>query len=447
LTSEHDSGDSHPKTVYPVRLATLFGLLYFIQGFCEPTDGLLAQPINSLLKSWGQNAAQIGAFVGLLGLPWAIKPVYGLISDFIPLAGHYRKSYLILASAVTSVCFVLAARGVVDGEAAPTADSASLAASVELLAWLLIPATVAVAFSDVVVDALLVEKGQPHGLTGRLQAVQWGALSGATVVAGSLGGYLSHDSRQASAFLICGAAMLVALVACTFAVSDRRAEGPGRDFKATLHLLRRASASRTMLAVGAFMFLWNFNPFSMTVLYMYLTQTLQVGEEFYGHMLSLHSLAGMAGSFLYGLYCRRVRMSKLIHISIVMGILSTVGYWFLVGKLSALAIAMAAGLATATATVIQFDLAAQVCPPQTAGTLFALLMGLSNLGTALSVWLGGWCYQRWQQTWSSAEAFNLLVAVGAAFTAGCWFVVPFLLRSLRERENPNPSSAQRRPLD
>lgn len=37
-------------------LAPLFGAMYFIQGIAEPTEGLIAQPVRSLLKTWGHSA-------------------------------------------------------------------------------------------------------------------------------------------------------------------------------------------------------------------------------------------------------------------------------------------------------------------------------------------------------------------------------------------------------
>ena len=63
--------------------------------------------------------------------------------------------------------------------------------------------TLGVAFSDVVIDALMVEKGQPLGLTGVLQSAQWTAMYAGTIVAGLLGGYLSQNNQQEAAFLIC----------------------------------------------------------------------------------------------------------------------------------------------------------------------------------------------------------------------------------------------------
>jgi len=55
--------------------------------------GLIAQPLNYYLKEvHGWTAFQVTAFLTVFNLPWIIKPVYGLISDFLPLFGYRRKS-------------------------------------------------------------------------------------------------------------------------------------------------------------------------------------------------------------------------------------------------------------------------------------------------------------------------------------------------------------------
>jgi hypothetical protein len=86
----------------PLALSTLFGALHEVQGIGEPTEGLVAQPVRSLLRSWGDDAAQISAFMALLSLPWMSKPVYGLLSDFLPLAGQRRRSWLLLWTAASA---------------------------------------------------------------------------------------------------------------------------------------------------------------------------------------------------------------------------------------------------------------------------------------------------------------------------------------------------------
>lgn len=39
---------------------------------------------------------QVAVLTGLSGIPWMIKPVYGFISDSVPLFGYRRRSYLVL---------------------------------------------------------------------------------------------------------------------------------------------------------------------------------------------------------------------------------------------------------------------------------------------------------------------------------------------------------------
>jgi BT1 family len=69
------------------RLLLFFALVYVVEGFAQP-DGLIAQPLSYYLKtSEGWTPAQIAAFTSLLYLAWIIKPLYGLISDFVPLFG------------------------------------------------------------------------------------------------------------------------------------------------------------------------------------------------------------------------------------------------------------------------------------------------------------------------------------------------------------------------
>jgi Na+/melibiose symporter-like transporter len=398
-----------------VQLSALFGAIYFIQGIGEPTEGLIAQPVRSLLKSWGHTTEQITLFAAVVALPWSIKPLYGLLSDFVPLAGYRRRSYLIVSTAATVL-------GLAYLYFAPPQRGAFT----WLLLLLLVP-TVGVAFSDVVADALMVEKGQPLGLTGHLQSVQWASMYTATILVGVLGGYLSQRGRQDVSFLICAAATLVTLLLAIFFVHEDAHRAKHTSFRDALRELGLVARSPTVLLVGGFLFLWNFNPFSTAVLYLHMTETMQLSEQFYGNTVSLMSVAAVVASVAYGFYCRRVSFGRLIHASIVMGILSTIAYWTLAGHTSAVLVSLAVGFTYMTATLIQLDLAAQVCTLQTAATVFALLMSLSNLSVSLSTALGGVLYQQAAALWGRPTAFNLLVAAGALLTAACWLLVPRLL--------------------
>jgi BT1 family len=76
-----------------------FGLVYVVEGIGQ-TGGLIAQPLNYYLKqTFGWTPVQVSAYLTILNLPWIIKPVYGIVSDFLPLFGYRRKAYFVIANA------------------------------------------------------------------------------------------------------------------------------------------------------------------------------------------------------------------------------------------------------------------------------------------------------------------------------------------------------------
>src|SRR5215467_14762210 len=78
------------------RLMLFFALVYVVEGIGQ-SDGLISQPLNYYLKQVYQwTPVQITAFLTVLNLPWFLKPLYGMASDFVPLFGSRRKAYLLL---------------------------------------------------------------------------------------------------------------------------------------------------------------------------------------------------------------------------------------------------------------------------------------------------------------------------------------------------------------
>jgi len=79
-----------------------FALVYVVEGIGQ-TGGLIAQPLNYFLKQiYEWTPVQVTAYLTVLNLPWIIKPVYGIVSDFLPLFGYRRKTYLVLANAAAA---------------------------------------------------------------------------------------------------------------------------------------------------------------------------------------------------------------------------------------------------------------------------------------------------------------------------------------------------------
>ncbi|MCA8959401.1 MAG: MFS transporter [Planctomycetes bacterium] len=412
-----------PRRVESVSgLVFLFGSMYFVQGIAEPTSGLIAQPVRSLLKNWEYSPTEIAAFSAVVSLPWSFKPIYGLLTDFVPLFGTRRRSYLLGATGMSALSLLVL-------YLVPLPPG-----SYGLVLALLVLPTVGVAFADVVVDALMVQWGQPRGMTGTLQSAQWTAMYAGSVLAGLAGGYLSEHGREPVGFLICAVALSGATLLTWSRVREERATKRPARFRVAVRELIRAARSPLVLVAAAFLFLWSFNPFGMSVAYLYLTQELGIGEQFYGFTLSLLSAGAIVGSLSYGAYCRRVSLRALVHLAIVAGVLCTLSYAFVTGPISAAVVSAVAGFTYITGTMVQLDLAARVCPIRSAGTTFALLMAVSNLSLSLAGALGGWFYDDWTQRWSAPTAFKALVVTGAVFTSGCWILAPMIFRTVDSAE-------------
>lgn len=418
--SEPPPADRPPSRRRPgggtVGLSLLFGTLYFVQGVAEPGEGLITQPVRSMLKGWGYSVSDVALITLVAGLPWTLKPLFGLLTDFVPFAGSRRRSYLIATSGLTTL-------GLVWLYFHPPSPGAYWS----LMLLLLVP-TVGVAFSDVVADGLMIDKGQPRGITGLLQSVQWGSSYAAGVLAAVVGGWLAQNDRQEAGFLLCAGITAVAFGLAVFAVDEDRPAPARESARGAVRALGRTLRDPLILSVLGFLFLWSFQPFNPSVLYVYVTEEIGLSEQFYGYKMALLSSAAVIGSVAYGFYCRRVAFMTLIHLSIAAGVACTGAYWFLEGATSAVVVTLIVGFTYVTATLVQLDLTARVCPPRVAATLFALVMALSNLSLSLADGVGGYLYDLWVPLWGPKGAFDALVALGAAATAGCWFLVPLLRR-------------------
>src|ERR1700744_4000473 len=165
------------------HLLLFFALVYVVEGLGQ-IGGLIAQPLNNYLKaSQGWTPVQITGFITLFNLPWIIKPVYGLISDFVPLFGYRRKSYLLLVNVAAILGFIWVTR---------------LTAPGDLLIPLMVTAY-AMAISSTLCGAVLVENGQRLHESGTFVNQQWLWFNIAAMAAAILGGELVQHLEPATA--------------------------------------------------------------------------------------------------------------------------------------------------------------------------------------------------------------------------------------------------------
>jgi MFS family permease len=382
------------------RLAFLFGVVYFAQGMWYLPD----QTLTVLLKDRGLSAAQVAAFFTFPTLPWLIKPVYGLVSDFVPLFGRHRQSYFLLASGMAA------------------AIGFCLGLMREHPYWWLVglmtAMAVGLAFTDVLTDALMVESGKPRGLTGAFQAVQWGCVYGASIAVGLLGGLLAEGRRLHAAFLLSASFPLISFAMAAIFVREPRAAADRAAFRETWRAIRGALGGRDLWAVTGFLFFWTFSPSFGPALLYYQVDALGFSQTFIGVLASVASAAAVIGAFAYAPLSRRIPLRTLIPLAIGIGVAGTLTYLLYRGRWSALAIdTLFGGIAMITQLAF-LDLAARACPRHAEATFFALLMSVYNGGAKVSEIAGGYLYD--------AVGLAPLVMISAGMSALAWLLVPLV---------------------
>ena len=382
------------------RLAVLFGIVYFAQGMWY----LPVQVITISLKDRGLSAGQVADFFAITLVPWLIKPIYGLVSDFVPLFGYRRKSYLYITSA---------AAGVAGLTLGLTGDQ-----SYWRMAYLFTAMAFGLAFTDVLIDALMVENGKPLGLTGAFQSVQWGAIEIASILVGEVGGYLAERRALDTTFLLAAIFPLLSLAMTAAFVREAPARADRAVLRETLSSIRRALAQREIWIVAGFIFFFNFSPSFGPALVFYQTDVLRFDQQFIGHLGALASITAVGGALAYAPLSRRIPLRRLINLAIGAGVIATLAYLGYRDAWSALLIEAAFGCVGMITQLAFLDLAAKACPRHVEATFFALLMSVFNGGTQLSQNVGGRLYD-WY-------GYTPLVLISAGFTALAWALVPLV---------------------
>jgi MFS family permease len=383
------------------RLATLFGVVYFSQGMYHVPDQMVTL---TLKEGFGLSPSQVANFGWIILIPWVIKPVYGLLSDSVPLFGRRRKSYFLLTCTLATVAAVVL--------------SLMGAPAYWRMAFLITVMNLGIAFTDVLTDAMMVENGKPLGLTGAFQSVQWASINVATILYGTIGGYLAESRNLPAGFLIAALFPFLALVMGAVFIHEAPAKSRREEFREAWQGIKRAVGHRTMWVVAGFIFFWTFSPSIGIPLYYYQTDTLKFSQQFIGLLVSLGAAAQIVGAAFYAPLSRRYPLRRLIVWSIGIGVVGTLAYLLYSDRRSAVIIEVIFGTLSMIVQLAFLDLAAKACPRHAEGTFFALLMSVYNLGVQGSQVVGGYLYE-----WIG---YTPLILISAGFTALAWLLVPLV---------------------
>jgi folate/biopterin transporter len=390
----------------------LVGILtvYFVQGIL----GLARLAVSFFLKDdLGLSPAQVAALTGISAIPWVIKPVFGFISDGLPVFGYRRRPYLILSGFIGAGAWLALATVVHNAWFATVA---------------ILFTSLSVAISDVIADSMVVERARKESLgqVGSLQSLTWGvsALGGLTTAYLS-GLLLQHFSKNTIFAITATFPLLVTAIA--FVITEEKLKGEQLPQSPTASIIKQtkqlwgAIKQKSIWLPTLFVFLWQATPTADSAFFFFSTNELNFQPEFLGRIRLVTSLAALVGIWVFQRFLKNVPfrvilgwstvisailgMSALLLVTHTNRLLGINDQWFSLGD--SLVLTVMGQIAFMPVLV----LSARLCPPGIEATLFALLMSIFNLSGLISHELGALLTQFLGVTETNFENLWLLVVI------------------------------------
>lgn len=374
----------------------LFAILsvYFVQGIL----GLARLAVSFFLKDdLGLSPAQMGALTGIAAIPWIIKPLFGFLSDGLPLFGYRRRSYLFLSGLLGSLSWLVLA---------------TMVDSVWGVTLTLLVTSLSVAVSDVIADSVVVERAQQESMSkaGSLQSLTWGTAALGGLITAYFSGLLLEQVSTRTIFVITACFPLLVSFSA-FLIGEEKPASPSlnnplANTKNQLQQLGQTIRQKSILLPTIFIFLWQATPSADSAFFYFTTNELGFEPEFLGRVRLVTSFAGLIGIGLYQKFLKTIPFRPMLGwctvISCLLGFTSLIlvthsnraigidDHWFSLGD--SLVLTVIGQVAFMPVLV----LSARLCPKGIEATLFALLMSIWNLagltsqelGALLTHWLG-----------------------------------------------------------
>mgnify|MGYP001791472369 FL=1 len=358
-------------------------LVYFVQGIL----GLARLAVSFFLKDdLGLSPAEVAALTGLASLPWTIKPLFGFLSDGLPIGGYRRRPYLILSGLMGTAAWLALATVV---------HSAWLATTMILLSSL------SVAISDVIVDSLVVERARQESQVeaGTLQSLCWGASAIGGLLTAYVGGLLLEQTSTRIVFAVTATfPLIVSVVAWLIAEAPIEEQANVATVWSQVKQLKAAFSQRIIWMPALFLFLWQSTPSADSAFFFFTTNDLGFEPEFLGRVRLVTSLAALLGIAIFQRFLKAVPFRTIFAWSTVLASLGGMttlilvthanrslgidDQWFSLGDSAVLTVM------GQIAFMPVLVLSARLCPAGVEATLFALLMSIVNLAGLISHELG-----------------------------------------------------------
>jgi folate/biopterin transporter len=371
-------------------------LVYFVQGLFSICRLALSFYYKDTLHL---SPADLTVISTISAIPWIIKPLYGFISDTFPLFGYKRKSYLVLSGLIGTISWILLAN-------LDSLKNQGDTTVVTYTVFLVTMSSLGLAFSDVLVDAMVVSKSRDQNKAGSLQTICWSASSLGGIISAYFSGYLLQNYGTTFVFYLTAVIPLMMTATAGLIKEEKIKKYSNNSHVNTWQLLKlqitnimSILSQKSILYPLMFLMILNITPSSGTALFYFEVNKLGFQPEFFGKLGLVSSISSLFGIVLYNQKLKSIPlrtifkwtcilgtilgMSPLILVTQVNKIIGISDEWFAIVDDIVLSIF---GQITFMPILV---LAANMCPPGVEAMLYATIMSANNLSGNIGRLFGG----------------------------------------------------------
>ncbi|KAI9919908.1 hypothetical protein PsorP6_015681 [Peronosclerospora sorghi] len=366
--------------------------VYFTQGIRSTLCSLgTSYYLNETLALLPAQAESLRATAAI---PWIIKPVYGMLSDSLPICGTRRKSYLVIFSATSAAAYFALS--------IPT-----LVTTYERARTALVIASLGIAFCDVVIDGKVVEaaRSEREDMAGNLQTLSWMSLSVGSLLGSMVSGYALTSFGPLGVFFLSALGPLCVVLISMEVPEEKSVASTDLSFLKSVRAQCLALASVVVDPICWRPMLWIFlsNALPVSVgeaMFSFKTAELGFTQSFLGFLSTVGSLTLLGTTALYNAYFRAMPFRRLFFRMQLASACVSFAEFVLVSRLNvALGISdtlfifgdeVVSDVVARLKHMPSLVLCAKICPPGIEGTMFALLMSIYNFSWSVASYGGAW---------------------------------------------------------
>lgn len=321
----------------------------------------------------------IAYYLSFSSVGWIIKPVWGFVSDSLPILGQRRRPYLVLMAGLGALCFL--GYGVVQ--------------TVPQFLCLLIATNCCLAFLSVIAQALLVQRSKEEKL--EVASFNFTSYFGVIAVCGaaltfSVGLFLDKAPPRQALMLFAG--LLVSLLMPVPFMEETSGAGvlsPVEQCKTVLQLFKRREVWGVTLYMLVFcampgpssaMFFFNVNVLGFSATFLATISVVSAGAQVLGLVFYHRCLTGVPFRLLFAaatLLCAVISATPLIQVWRLNR------RWGIDDHVFALVDTFIIDLIGEILWIPVLVLCSRLCPPSAQGTTYAIFLSIHNLGG----WMAG----------------------------------------------------------